>query len=509
MTEADESPLLKGSVDRSAFISYSWTSEEHRQWVLELAVRLRGHGINVLLDRWHLKPGQDKYTFMERMVTDPTVKKVLIICDRRYQEKADKREGGVGDETLLITPEVYAKVDQDKFIPIIVELDEDSSPYMPAYLRSRLYIDMSVPANFESKYQELLRDLYGVPEITPPPLGTPPAYITGGVPVTLQATAVLQAAGAMQATATVTNPSVPVSTTRGTSDLIPTFLEAFVSDLGDFRFKPVPDEPFDETMTKLIERMKSLRDAFIWFAQRLARSELSQADHDRLRDYLERIAQFQYRPFEVREYHQYDWDNYRFLCYELFLILAAALLKQGKHADVATLVDSTYFYDSNVDRQVYGGITIFNHYVLSLDDVRNRRLNLRRVTITADMIKERAEGTDISFAELVNADLMLHYITFLRADAHATSWQSEVWFPRLSPYANHYESIPILRRLVSARQFERVKMLFGVDAPDELREAIERAMTEKSAYYQGMSSLEFAIPQLSYVVPLERIASVP
>src|SRR5215472_8574315 len=101
MTEASDSSLLKGSTERTAFISYSWTTEEHRQWVLELAMRLRSHGIDVLLDRWHLKPGQDKYAFMERMVTDPAVKKVIVICDRRYQEKADKREGGVGDETLI------------------------------------------------------------------------------------------------------------------------------------------------------------------------------------------------------------------------------------------------------------------------------------------------------------------------------------------------------------------------------------------------------------------------
>jgi SEFIR domain-containing protein len=175
------SPLLKGSTERTAFISYSWTTEEHRKWVLELAKRLRSHGVDVILDVWHLKLGHDKYAFMERMVTDPVVKKVIIICDRRYQEKADNREGGVGDETLLITPEVYGKVDQEKFIPIVVERDESGNPYMPAYLISRMYIDMSVAAQFDEKYQELLRALYDKPDTTPPPLGTPPAYILGEV----------------------------------------------------------------------------------------------------------------------------------------------------------------------------------------------------------------------------------------------------------------------------------------------------------------------------------------
>src|ERR1022692_3152895 len=159
MTGTDSNPLLKGSTENTAFISYCQTPEQRRQWVLRLAERLMDDGIYVALDRWQLKPGHDKYAFMERMVTDPNVKKVLVICDKRYKEKADKREGGVGDETLLITSEVYGRVDQEKSIPVVVERDENDAPYLPAYLASRMYVDMSVPADFENRYQELLRAL--------------------------------------------------------------------------------------------------------------------------------------------------------------------------------------------------------------------------------------------------------------------------------------------------------------------------------------------------------------
>ena len=102
------------------FLSYSWSSPEHTEWVLELAGRLRDPGgVEVVLDRWHLRPGQDKYNFMEQMVQDETVRKVLMICDRAYTEKADARKGGVGDETQIISSEVYKSVDQKKFLPII------------------------------------------------------------------------------------------------------------------------------------------------------------------------------------------------------------------------------------------------------------------------------------------------------------------------------------------------------------------------------------------------------
>jgi len=78
------------------FISYNWSSTVHKEWVRkELAERLISDGVEVTLDQWDLKEGQDKYTFMEKMVTDKKFVKVLIVCDKKYAEKADKREGGV------------------------------------------------------------------------------------------------------------------------------------------------------------------------------------------------------------------------------------------------------------------------------------------------------------------------------------------------------------------------------------------------------------------------------
>ena len=96
------------------FISYSWSTPDHEQWVVDLARELRESGVDVILDKWDLKEGHDAFAFMERMVSDPDINKVAIICDRTYSEKADKRSGGVGTEAQIISPEVYAKEDQNK-----------------------------------------------------------------------------------------------------------------------------------------------------------------------------------------------------------------------------------------------------------------------------------------------------------------------------------------------------------------------------------------------------------
>ena len=42
------------------FISYSWTSKEYQKSIISLASRLRHDGVDVKLDVWDLKEGQDK-----------------------------------------------------------------------------------------------------------------------------------------------------------------------------------------------------------------------------------------------------------------------------------------------------------------------------------------------------------------------------------------------------------------------------------------------------------------
>jgi hypothetical protein len=52
------------------FISYAWTNQEYIKRVLELAEHLMANGIETIIDQWYLEKGQDKYVFMEKMVSD-------------------------------------------------------------------------------------------------------------------------------------------------------------------------------------------------------------------------------------------------------------------------------------------------------------------------------------------------------------------------------------------------------------------------------------------------------
>lgn len=164
-----------------AFISYSWTSPDHEDWVLQLATDLVENGVDVVLDKWNLREGDDKFAFMERMVTDPTVNKVIAVCDALYAEKADGRKGGVGTETQIISKEVYEQVDSEdrpqRFVAVVVELDENGHACVPTFLKARIHIYMTDSDLREERFEQLLRWLFGKPVHQKPALGTPPSYV--------------------------------------------------------------------------------------------------------------------------------------------------------------------------------------------------------------------------------------------------------------------------------------------------------------------------------------------
>ncbi len=156
-----EKDVLSKDKEGKVFISYSWTPESNKRWVEKLVHRLEADGIQVVIDFKNLKLGHDKYAFMERTVNDDTIKKVLIICNETYKKKADGRIGGVGDESAIITSQVYGSVQQEKFIPVVNEYDKDGKPFLPNYLASRMYADLT---NFEVGYKHLLNNIREVDE---------------------------------------------------------------------------------------------------------------------------------------------------------------------------------------------------------------------------------------------------------------------------------------------------------------------------------------------------------
>ena len=91
-------------LDSDLFISYAWTSAEHRQWVRLLAAQLKALGYNVLIDA-DLDYGDSLTGFMRKVVD---AKHVLLIVDENYVDRANTApDSGVAIENRWIA-EVFA-----------------------------------------------------------------------------------------------------------------------------------------------------------------------------------------------------------------------------------------------------------------------------------------------------------------------------------------------------------------------------------------------------------------
>ncbi len=118
------------AIKPKVFISYSWTSEAHKERVKDWADRLLESNIETIIDVYDVKPGHDLIYFMEQMVHDEFTH-VLVMCDHKYAEKANKRRAGVGTEAQIIVKKVYNKVSQTKFIPIVCEFTTEGDACVP------------------------------------------------------------------------------------------------------------------------------------------------------------------------------------------------------------------------------------------------------------------------------------------------------------------------------------------------------------------------------------------
>ncbi len=152
------------------FVSYSHDSEEHRNWVLQLATRLRSNGVDVILDRWNLDLGQDVASFMEKGLSESH--RILCICSTAYTCKANDGKDGVGYEKRIMTAEIMANLNRDWVIPVI--RNNEGSGNVPTFLRGSLYVDFEDDRLYEHRYEQLLRSLLNEPVLPVPPLGQNP-----------------------------------------------------------------------------------------------------------------------------------------------------------------------------------------------------------------------------------------------------------------------------------------------------------------------------------------------
>jgi hypothetical protein len=444
-----------------AFTSYSWTSAEHSEWVRRLVDRLRNDGVEMNLDVYQLKEGQDKYAFMERMVTDPEVSKVLVICDKRYAEKADAREGGVGTESTIISQEVYEKVDQNKFIPVVTEFDEDGKPYVPTFMKGRIYIDLSSEEKLAENYEQLLRAIFGKPIHAEPPVGKPPSFLTEEGHVSTRTSSKLQM---LKEAVRKDKP-----TAKG---LTVDYLRSFVEAAADFRFKSEDYEgAFGEKVKASIHQFLPYRDEFIDFILYVSLYVDDPEIYKKIFQLFEDMLPYQDPPPSTGGFDHVG-DNFRFILREMFLYLIAALIRNDKFQIADTFMSQRYFNaprrgDDKYDES-HVAFTVFNTDSRFIETDKFGQTTGE----TGKLLHERASHSELNFERLMEADFVL----FIRSILDSKSMYDWFWFPKTLIRAQYHAVFPLFAKAESRGGFDNLKVLLGVKSKQELEEKFNAAI---------------------------------
>ena len=111
---------MKNSENIKVFISYCWSGEngnqdeQHKEKVRALANFLIENSFDVILDVYKNQEvtSNEFTTMMHKAMTESS--KVIIVLSKGYKVKAEKFEGGVGEEYRMIIKEIDEKI--NKFI---------------------------------------------------------------------------------------------------------------------------------------------------------------------------------------------------------------------------------------------------------------------------------------------------------------------------------------------------------------------------------------------------------
>jgi len=445
------------------FISYSWSPKENKNKVLRLADRLISNEIKVIIDINDLKPGQDKHFFMEKNLDDKEICKVLIICNKDYMEKADERKGGVGTETEIITPQIYGKIDQERIIPIVFEKSPEGEAYLPIYLKTRKYIDLS-EENFGEGYKELLENIRYSSNIDSSSTISSVDINIEKTNLNLKTTEIIKKIKKI----TTSNPNLILPLSKE-------FYSEFIKTLEQFRIKyyEEPDKPYNERVLESIDEMLPLKNDFISFIQ-LFYEEGINIDNSLLAKFLENILIDTWPKKNIGAYTDSDFDNYKFLKWELFLYLVTILIENEDYSTLSYILKRDYsFYIQ--DKKVNYKYQIFYIYPESIKE-----------TLGKKFLERLPEKYDSEI--LVTTDLILYYLA---------SFHDTYWYPFLYRQSGLFNmKIEFFERLESREHCEKVKEVFGAINLENLRYKITNHVL-----YDFKEHFLFAYPIQEYIPP--------
>lgn len=423
---------------------------------MQWAEQLISDGVDVVLDVWNLREGNDKYVFMEQMVADESVTHVLVFSDSEYAVKADERRAGVGTESQIISQEVYRKVQQSKFLPVVCEFDASGEPFLPTFLKSRIWIDFSSPEAVNNNWEQLIRVIYGKPAYEKPVLGKAPTYVTNDISVP---------ASPVGSKFVVLKQAL-VQEKRGLKAYRQDFLNACYEYADTLRIRTRPEvEDMGYRVLEDCRKLKLVRDNIVdWILLESSVNPSKEFD-EALVSLLERLLELKSRPMEIQSWQDSWFEAHGIFVYETFLYIVAALMETDSLESLNCVLTTHYLLpETEVSRgNRFGTFQAFfgSSSTLQILAPEGKRL----LSPAAEFIKRQADRTDLSFNTIMQAELLVLMMAFVSEDG----W----WYPQTLHYASRSGAFPFFLKAERHRDFQKLAKITGIDDAATLQAAVK------------------------------------
>ena len=158
-------------INRFQWAYYSWDSTSYQLWVRKLVNKLREEsGVVATYDQFETQKGT---THLPKMMIEKVRDSdyIIIVLTKKYAERADNFEGGVGFENMSF----LSLLQENKDKLIFIKRDSvNFNEVVPFQFKGYYFIDFSNEDEFEKKYEELIYRIYNVPLFEEAPLGNIP-----------------------------------------------------------------------------------------------------------------------------------------------------------------------------------------------------------------------------------------------------------------------------------------------------------------------------------------------
>jgi hypothetical protein len=249
---------------------------------------------------------------------------------------------------------------------------------------------------------------------------------------------------------------------------MPALTEYFglISDgLEKFRIPPTPQNDFPERVVQNITDFRPYRNELITVFSTISLYKADLDSINRIHRFFESIIHYMHKPSNMNSWYDTDFDNFRFIIWELFLYCIAALLRHERFQAIAALLEQEYYFhaDGTWGEEVMRSFAVFGSHIKAIY-AWNQKQPQRWLSPCATLLKDSNHGTNIGFDKLMTADFTLFMRTSIRNP------NDRGWFPHTLVYVGRFAraAFEVFARAKSLAYFEDMKAVLGVKDKNEL-----------------------------------------